>query len=286
MKLKNSGVAVCLVMMLTSGCGKKVGGQVVAVVNGQEITQGEVNAELGNQQIPPGVDRKAVMGQVVQQIVNRKLLVDRAKEQGLDKSPTYLGQIQRAEDAVLINMLASNVGKTLPVPDTAATSTFIAQNPSLFTGRKRYQLDQIIFPATASPVLTAKLKAAKTMAEVEAALTSQNIQFKRGTGAIDTGNIPPAAAVQIAALPNGEPFVVPQGGQVVVNVVRSTEAVPVPNEQAQPAAIELLRRQAVEQAMHKQLDSARASAKITYAPGFTPPAKGAQPSSGAAALPL
>ena len=285
MKMNKAGLTIGLVMLLVSGCGKKVGGQVVAVVNGQEITQGEVNAELGNQQIPPGVDRKTVMAQLVQQIVNRKLLVDRAKEQGLDKSPTYLGQVQRAEDAVLINMLASNVGKTMPVPDAAATNAFITQNPSLFAGRKRYQLDQIIFPATVNPVLTAKLKAAKTMSDVEVALTSLNIQFKRGTGAIDTGSIPPAAAVQIAALPSGEPFVVPQGGQVVVNVVRSTEPVPMPAEQAQPAAIELLRRQAVEQAMHKQLDSTRATAKITYAPGFAPPAKGAQPNSSIAGIP-
>lgn len=262
-------------VLLAGGCGKKVGGQVVAVVNDQEITQGEVNAELGNQQIPPGVDRKAVMAQIVQQIVNRKLMVARAKEQGLDKSPTYLAQAQRAQDATLINMLAANAAKTVAVPDAAAADAFMTRNPSLFAGRKRYQLDQIAFPATPNPALAAKLKAAKTMPEVETALTGLGVQFKRGNGALDTASIPPTVATQIAALPAGEPFIVPQGGQVVVSVIRSSEAVPVPSAQAQPAAIELLRRQAVEQAMRKQLDSARLIAKITYAPGFAPPAKGA-----------
>ena len=52
---------------------------------------------------------------------------------------------------------------------------------------------------------------------------------------------------------------------------------PVPAAQAQPAAIELLRRQAVEQAMRKQADQARAKAKITYDAGFAPPKGAATP---------
>ena len=283
MTMNKAGIAIgaAAAMLLVGGCSKKVGGQVVAVVNGQEITQGELNAELGGQQIPPNADRKAVMAQLLQQIVNRKLLVGRAKEQGLDKSPTYLGQVQRAQDAVLINMLASNVGKTIVVPDAAAAQNFMTQNASLFADRKRYQLDQLAFQATPDPALVAKLKAAKTMADVETALKGAGVQFQHGTGQLDTAAIPPVAARQIAALPTGMPFLVPQNGQIVVSVIKSSEGVPVPPAQAQPAAIELLRRQAAEQAMRKQVDSARASAKITYAPGFAPPAKGAAPAAGA-----
>lgn len=278
MRVNKAGLALCVASaVLLGGCAKKVGGQVVAVVDGQEITQGEVNAELNGQQIPPGAERKAVMSQIVQQIVNRKLLVEKAKQQGLDKSPTYLGQVQRAEDAVLINLLATNVGKSLPVPDAGAADAFMAQNPSLFAGRKRYQLDQIAFPMTRDPALAAKLKGAKTMADVEAALKEANIAFQQGNGTLDTASIPPAVATQIAALPAGMPFLVPQGGQVIANVVKSTEAVPVPADKARPAAMELIRRQAVEQAMRKQVESARANAKITYSPDVAPPKTGAPP---------
>ena len=262
-------------MLLVSGCGKKVGGQVVAVVNGQEVTQGELNAELNGQTIPQGADRKAVMAQLLQQIVTRKLLVSRAKDQGLDKSPSYLAQVQRAQDQVLIGMLAANTAKTVAVPDAAGASRFMEQNPSLFAGRKRYQLDQIAFAVTPDAALAAKLKAAKTMPDVEAVLKASGITWRTGTTQLDTATLPPAVAKQIAALPAGEPFLVPQGGQVVANVIRSSEPIPVSPEQAQPAAVELLRRQAVEQAMRKQVDTARASAAITYAPGFAPPAPAA-----------
>jgi EpsD family peptidyl-prolyl cis-trans isomerase len=274
------GLALCAVSMLAllGGCDKKVGGQVVAVVNGQEITQQELNAELNGQQIPQGADRKVVMQQILQRVIDRKLLVGKAKEQGLDKSPTYLAQIQRAQDAVLIDMLASNVAKTLPVPDAAAAGQFMTNNPSLFAGRKRYQLDQVVFQAAGSdPALANKLKPAKTLAEVETVLKGAGVQFQRGTAQLDTAALPPVIAARIAALPPGEPFLVPQNGQMVVNVIRNTEAMPVSAAQAQPAAIELLRRQGVEQAMRKQAEQARAAAKITYDAGFAPPKGGATP---------
>lgn len=273
-----AGAALCAAsLMLLSGCEKKVGGQVVAVVDGQEVTQGELNAELNGQAIPPGADRKAVMTQLVQQIVNRKLLVGKAKEQGLDKAPAYLAQVQRAQDTVLINMLATNVGKTIAVPDAAAADRFMAQNPSLFAGRKLYQLEQIAFRATPDKALEAKLKPAKTMEAVEAVLKDSGIVFQRGTSQLDTAAIAPAIAQRLAALPPGEPFVVPQNGQIVVSVIRAAQANPLPVQQARPAAIELLRRQAVEQAMRKQVDQARDSAKITYAPEVTPPKVSATP---------
>ena len=281
MRVNKAGWALgtaAMVALALGGCGKKVGGQVVAVVNGQEITQGELNAELGGQQIPPGADRTKVMAQLLQQVVSRKLLVGKAKEQGLDKSPAYLAQIQRSEDQILIGMLASNAAKQVAVPGAAAADQFMAENSSLFAGRKRYTLDQLVFPAKPDPALAAKLKPAKTLAEVEAALTSSGIAFQRGSTQLDTAQIPPAIAAKIAALPSGEPFLVPQNGQMVASVIRSAEPVPVSTDQSRPAAVELLRRQAVEQAMKKQVDQARASANITYAPGFAPP----KPNGGAA----
>lgn len=257
-------------LLLLGGCEKKVGGQVVAVVNGEEITQQQLNAELGGAPVPQGANQKAVMTQLLQRVVDRKLLVAAAKEQGLDKQPTYLAQVQRAQDAVLIEMLANKVSKSLPVPDAAAANRFMAGNPTLFAGRKRYQLDQLMFQAAADPALEAKLKPARTLPQVEAVLKAEGIQFQRGTSQLDTAQLPPQIAARIAALPPGEPFVVPQNGQVVVNVIRGAEDVPVPPQQAQPAAVELLRRQAVEQAMRKQADQARAAAEIEYDPAFAP----------------
>ncbi len=274
--MKKATIVVCAAsLLILGGCEKKVGGQVVAVVNGQEITQQELNAELNGQQIPQNADRKAILAQLLQRVIDRKLLVGKAKEQGLDKSPTYLAQVQRAQDGILLEMMTSTAAKAVPVPDAAAAQQFIASNPSMFGGRKRYQLDQIIFKAANDPALQAKLKPVKTLPEVEAVLNAAGIKFERGSTQLDTAVLPPPIAARIAALPPGEPFVVPQNGQIVVNVIRGATDAPTPAQQAQPAAVEIIRRQAVESAMRKQVEQARASAKITYDTGFAPPKAGA-----------
>ena len=265
--------ATAMLAVLTAGCQKKAEGQVVAVVNGQEITQQQLNAELGNIQIPPDADKKAIMAQLLQRVIDRKLLVGKAKAEGLDQSPNYLAQVSRAQDGILIDLLAAKSVKTVPVPDAAATQKFVADNPTLFGQRRRYALDQIAFPMNNSPELAAKLKAAQTMPEVEAALKQLNIQYKTGSSVLDSASVPPEVAQKIAALKPGEPFLVPQNGQVIASVIKATEAEPVSEQQAAPVATQLMRRQAVDATMKKDLEAERAKAKIEYQPGFAPPAK-------------
>ncbi len=257
--------------LVAGGCAKKVGGQVVAIVNGQEITQQELNGELNGATIPPSADKKVVMAQLLQRVIDRKLLVAKAKKEGLDQSPAYLAQIQRTQDGVLIDLLANKTGKSLPLPTAAAADTFAAENATLFGARKRYQLDQLVFTPNKDPGLPQKLRAAKTMDDVKAALSAAGIQFQTGHNGMDTGSLPPAVAKQIAALPAGEPFLIPQNGQIIASVIRAAEAVPVTPDQARPAATALLRRQALEKAMADQVKSERASAKIDYEAGFAPP---------------
>ena len=258
-------------LLLVGGCEKKVGGQVVAVVNGEEVTQQEVNAELQAANIPATADKKAVMAQVVQQIVDRKLLVQKAKAEGLDKSPNYLEQLRRGEDALIINLLTTKAAKGVALPDTAAVDKFIAENPTLFSQRKRYTLDQISVPQPTDQTVLRQLEPAHSLEAVAATLSAAGIQFTRGNAELDSAMLPPPVAAKIAALPAGEPFVTPDKGRIVASVITSTTPSPTPEAQARPAALELLRRQSLGAAMQKQLDAARAAAKITYQPGFTPP---------------
>ena len=69
-------------------------------------------------------------------------------------------------------------------------------------------------------------------------------------------------------------------GRMVASVITSTQAFPTPEEEAKPAAVKLLRQQSLSDAMRRQLEKARASAKIEYKPGFAPtkqPAGGTPP---------
>ena len=180
----------------------------------------------------------------------------------------------------MINLLASKAAKGISLPDSAAVSRFIATNPTMFSGRRRYTLDQIVFPQPADVKILKDLGPAHSLASIAAILSAHGIQFSRGKGQLDTATVPSAIASRLAALPPGEPFLVPDQGRMVASVISSNQAVPIPEEEAKPAAVKLLRQQSLSDAMRHQLEKARASAKIEYKPGFAPakqPAGGTPP---------
>ena len=259
------------ILLVVGGCQKKASGQVVAVVNGEEITQQEVNSELQGATIPPGSDKNKVISQLLQRLVDRKLLVQKAKADGLDKSPEFLEQVRRSQDGLILSLLASKAAKTISLPDSVAVTRFIASNPTMFNERRRYALDQIAFSQPADAKILKDLAPAHSLDAIAAILTAHGIQFSRGKGQLDSAIIPPAMADRIASLPPGEPFLVPDKGRMVASTISSMEKTPTPDEQAKPAALNLLRQQSLSDVMQRQLDKARAAATIEYKPGFSPP---------------
>jgi peptidyl-prolyl cis-trans isomerase C len=270
-----AGAAALLVVL--GGCSKKPGGQVVAVVNGEEITQQELNAELQNAHVPAGVDQKKVMPALLQRLVDRALVTQLAKTDGLDKTPVYLAQSRILQENLLANQYAGKIAKTITLPDASAIDAFIASNPSIFSQRKRYTLAQVVFPQPSDPAIIQKLAPAHSLDAIAALLTSSQVQFVRGVGKLDTGAIPPEIAAKIAALPPGEPFLLPDNGRIVASVIQSVEPVPVSPEEAKPAAVNMMRQKSLQEAVGKKLEAARSSAKISYEDGFAPPPKPATP---------
>jgi EpsD family peptidyl-prolyl cis-trans isomerase len=277
------GVAALTIALLTSACGKKPGGQVVAVVNNEEITQQDLNAELGDAQIPPGADRNRVLAQVLQRVIDRKLLVQRAQAQGLDKSPEYLGQLRRAQDELAISMLSSNAAKSIPLPDQAKVDAFIQSHPYAFAARKRYTIEQIAIPQSTDRAILKQLEPAHSLEQVASILTGAGVKFTRGPATFDTALAPGELAQKIETLPPGEPFVVPLNGRYLVNAVKSVEPVPMNADDAKPAALELIRQQSLNDMIQKQLADARTAAKIQYQPGFEAPKKTPAPAASPAA---
>ena len=264
-----TGAAALLIVL--SGCTKKPGGQVVAVVNNEEVTQQELNAELQNARVPQGIDQKKVMPALLQRVVDRKLITQLAKTDGLDKTPAYLAQLRITQENLLANQYIGKIARTISLPDPATVDAFIASNPTIFSQRKRYTLNQIVFPQISDQAIVRSLQPVHTLDAIAAILSAAHIQFVRGVGKLDSAVLPPRISAQIAALPPGEPFLLPDGGRIVASVIQSEEPIPVAPDQAKPTAVKMLRQKALSDALQKKLAAAKSSATISYAPGLAPP---------------
>ena len=280
--------------ILLAGCGGKAEdsgamlekGQVVATVDGKDVTVYELNAELQGKQLPTDPKQRKLAEQAaLQQLVSRKILADIALERKLDKSPNYLLQERRAREALLVQMLQQQIASQVPRPTREDAGRFIEQNPALFAQRKIFTIDQIAFaPADAATVK--RLVPLKTLAEIEQQLSTDGVKYQRQPAALDSLSVPPELLKQILALPPGEVFVVPnRSGVLTANLITASRVESFGGDQASNYAMNLLLQQRVADAAKRDLDAKIETARkaIKYQEGYAPPAKPAKPAAAPAA---
>jgi peptidyl-prolyl cis-trans isomerase C len=256
-------------LFATSGCGRKAEGQVLAVVNGDEITVDELNAEIKVTPLPPTMDKKLAHRFVLQQIVERKLLAQTAIDQGFDRDPTYIIEQRRMNEDLLVEMFAKKAADAISIPDAKAVDAFIAANPIMFEQRTRYALSQVTFDLPADPARLKVLESAQDMATVKSQLSGLGIAFQEGSGTMDSGIVDSQTMAKI--LQNkSEPFIAPAGNKVIVSVIVGEQKTPLSGEQARPFAAQALRAKQLEEVGRTRVTEAKAAAKLQYQAGYEP----------------
>jgi len=271
MNMKRSIVlaASLTALLATTACKREATGQVVAVVDGEEITAQEINAEIAGK-VPPKVDVKEVQRQTLQQIIERRLIAKAARDDGIEKDQEFLLRQRQVNDALLIQMLGQRTDRTFRIPDTAEITKYMAAHPNIFAQRQILMTDRIAIPTPVDMQKVSAIKADHSMEAVAARLTALNIKFKRDTAPLDTAALPPEVLNRIHNLPPGEPFVIPQPGNLMILLVTGSTPQPVGIDEARPVVVQLMRKEAVGKALQQRLKTEKAAAKIEYQPGFAP----------------
>jgi len=277
-------------LTLLGGCnrgGNTPKGQVVATVNGDDITTHELNSELALARPPADVPRKTVEQVVLARVVERKMLADVARERKLDKNPDFLLAQRRVDDSLLVQTLQTDISKKVSPPTREAAEKYIAAHPDQFAQRKVYAIDQIQFLRPAN-IATLGLEKANTMADVSQVLTANKVEFRRNTATVDALTVAPALIAEIGKIVARNPQEVfmfadqPQGAPapvMYVNKINDTKIVPFTGEPSITLAQQILQRDAVQKALETNLNAFRTAAKdkIKYAAGYGPPPATATP---------
>ena len=294
--LLTSAAAAMLFLAACDKAAKAPEGQVVATVDGTDVTIHELNAELAL--IPNrGGDapRKLVESVALARVLERKMLAAEAEKLKLDKTPQFLLAKERTAEGLLVQALQADIQRKVPAATREAAQKFVADNLQVFGDRKIFTLDQIQFLRPAN-IDQLGLKDAKTMADVERILADANVEFRRAPQQIDSLTVNPALTneiIKITASSNGEPFMFadqPAGAPapvIYVNNVTATKSQPFTGEKAISYAQNVLQRQNVQKSLADTLKTYQADykAKIVYGKGYGPPVfpKGAAPAGASAA---
>jgi EpsD family peptidyl-prolyl cis-trans isomerase len=252
---------------------KKPEGQVVAVVDGEEVTLRELSTELRSVSIQDPALLKLAEQKALEAIVNRKIFANAAREQGIDENPDFRLTQRRAEELLLAQEVQRQITARTPRPTRDEAARYVAAHPNNFAQRKIYSVNQIQFSLTGKRDKLREFASLKTLDAVEGKLLAEGIEYQKGPGSIDSQTVPPEIANRIAAVPAGEVFLVPNGEAAVAVQITAARVAPLSGEPAVAHAQNLLFRQRVAKAMQQRAEELRkAAGPVSYKEGYGPPA--------------
>lgn len=127
---------------LTAACGSpEPTGQVLASVDGDAVTLAEINREFDLRGMSDGAEGRELANNAVEQVIDRKLLAEAARERDLDRDAKFHFAMRRAEEELLVDMLRDRIADELPAPTPAEIDRFIAENPHFFGERRIVTLE-------------------------------------------------------------------------------------------------------------------------------------------------
>ena len=286
-------------LLALAGCGDKGGegpkGQVVATVEGEDVTIHELNAELQSMALPPNTARKDAERAALQNIVTRRLLMQAARERKLDQNPQYLMQQRRTNEQLLVAALGRDITQRLEPVTREEAQAFQRRYPNLFQERKFFILDQIQFLRPPN-IDRLPLGGAKTMEDVERLLINNNIEYRRQPASLDALSANPDFVNEVVGLYGRNPNEVfmfanqPQGAPapvILINKITEMRTIPFTGERALGFAQNFLQSAKVQNALTTEVNRLREAGKqkVSYQAGYAPPAppkagpetKGGQP---------
>jgi peptidyl-prolyl cis-trans isomerase C len=235
-----SSIAVALALMVAAcgGKGDVPSGQVVATVDGQEVTLADLKAEMSNEDSTDA----AAQAQALERIIARKLLAAEARKQELDSTPLAAIVKTQAEETALAQLLARKVTEGVPKVSEDEVSEFLRTFPASITDRRLLSVDQIFVPNLPPKVLE-EISKVKTMEAAEGILNANKVVFRRTVTNVDTVSLDPGFAAQVVETEGNDIFVVPSGQAAEIGRIVSSRSEPITGDNARQAARTIMMRQ-------------------------------------------
>lgn len=257
---------------IATACDKKPTGQVVAVVNNEEVTQQELDREIALLNTPKDRIPADARSALLERLIDRNLLADYAKSQKLDRSPDFIAAQRRVEQSMLADVALRKLTPPPAAPTPAEVRTFIADNPTLLRDRQKLLIDYVRFAKPKDPKLLPLLMTLGSVDAVAARLAADRTPFQRGKRPLDTATLEAPLAKQFVDRPDGTLLEISRSDATVIGAIVQRARLPVPQSRWEQIAIAALSRAKAQKARNQAIANLRKSAQISYGakPGEQP----------------
>jgi EpsD family peptidyl-prolyl cis-trans isomerase len=234
-------------------------GQVIATVDGEEITVAELNEEARTRNLPIG-SNAVVHDALVQELIDRKLLRREAERLGLDRRPEHLLAVRRlAEISLAQRLLAQQKGGEAPTDEQL--QAFVSARPWAFADRKLLSVDRVSVTAS-DQKLAAALRSAGSLERIAQIAEASGHKPDRATESWDSATLPQGLRAAVNPLAPGAMFVVQEGNRLVAGKLLGISPQPVPPDQRIALARSMIAQGVTEQRLQQLTAELRSKSQI------------------------
>lgn len=269
--MKNQTTSLPLLLVIVglsvlNGCGKeehkKAASQVVAKVNGDEISVHQINYVLSRSQgINPDNAEKAKK-EILDKLIDQQLAIQQAEATKLDRDPGVVQNIEASRRDILARAYLEKVAAAQPKPTVEDARKYYGEHPELFSQRRVYNLQEIT--AAGAPIADIKqlVSQSKSMQDLAASLKARDIKFAANGGIRPAEQLPLNILSQLHGTKDGQTIVVelPQGAMILH--VLASQSQPVSETDALPRIQQFLANQRNGEAVANEMKNLRSQAKI------------------------
>lgn len=263
--------------------GSKTETQVVAKVNGDEISIHQVNFQLSRlaqnskKQLNEAQSKEAAQ-QILTRLVDQQLLKQQAVETKLDRDPRVLQIIETSKNEILAQAFLEQLLSKAAKPTTTQVDAFYKENPALFENRRVFRLQELAVKVDKEKYseIEDKVKSFKNMNEIAVWLKEQNYQFNANSNVRAAEQLPLDFLKQIQPLKDGEVVVVQTAQSVNVVLIAASQSMPIARDKATPIIEQYFLNQNKTALAQKEMAALKEKAKIEYVGAFANMKKEAQ----------
>jgi len=235
---------IIVVALILGGCNKSQNvedAQVLARVNGNDITIQQLHAELPNASLT--LD-KQVGQQILSRLIERQLLMQEAVKLNLDRTPEVMQALETSKAQIYAQAYISQKTAKLNHVSDKEIADFIKQHPERFEHRKLFKTVDVTFTNAHELLDIKRMEHEITSLEaLEAELGSKSVVYEISRSQFLTDRLPVTILSRISQLKKGDLLFVHNDNSVIVKAIQSVDEMPMSSETAKLIATKLIGQQ-------------------------------------------
>lgn len=229
--------------LLINGCSKKENSgskssndQVVAKVNGEEITIHQVNFQLSRMGQMNQEQAKLASRQVLANLVTQEMLKQKALEAKLDQDPAIIQTMAFSKDQLLAQAYLQKTLSKTPKASATEIDDFYNEHPELFESRRIFRLQELVvnIPKEKFSFAESALKPMKDINEVVGWLKDNNYPLTVNTNVKAAEELPMLVLKKMQNLKDGEILLVPTNKTFNILQIAGSQTQPISRAKATP----------------------------------------------------